>query len=41
MERLLGRESDRQEDTSDMFIVDSYGNPEVMLSHPLAYDLFL
>lgn len=40
MERLLGRESDRQEDTSDMFIVDSYGNPEVMLSHPLAYDLF-
>lgn len=40
MERLLGRESDKQSDTSDMFIVDSYGNPEVMLSHPKAYDLF-
>ena len=40
MERLLGRESDRQDDTSEMFIVDSYGNPEVMLSHPKAYDLF-
>ena len=39
-ERLLGRESDKQADTSDMFIVDSYGNPEVMLSHPMAYDLF-
>ena len=40
MERLLKRESDKQTDTSDMFIVDSYGNPEVMLSHPKAYDLF-
>ena len=40
MERLLGRESDKQDDTSEMFIIDSYGNPEVMLSHPKAFDLF-
>ena len=39
MERLLGRESDKQEDTSEMLVVDSFGNPEKMLAHPKAYDL--
>ncbi|MCR4792551.1 MAG: hypothetical protein K5871_07360 [Lachnospiraceae bacterium] len=40
-ERLLRRESDKQEDSSSMFIIDSYGSPETMLSHPRAYDLFI
>ena len=40
MERLLGRESDKENDSSRMFYVDSYGSPEVMLTHPKAYDLF-
>ncbi len=40
MERLLGRESDKEGDSSRMYYVDSYGSPEVMLSHPKAYDLF-
>ena len=40
MERLLGRESDKESDTSRMFYVDSYGSPETMLSHPKAYDIF-
>lgn len=40
-ERLLKRESDKQEDSSSMFIIDSYGNPETMLAHPRAYDLFI
>ena len=40
MERLLGRESDKEDDSSSMYFVDSYGNPTVMLSHPKAYDLF-
>ena len=40
MERLLGRESDKETDTSRMFYVDSYGSPETMLAHPKAYDIF-
>jgi len=39
MERLLGRESDKQKDTSELLVVDSFGNPEKMLAHPKAYDL--
>ena len=40
-ERLLRRESDKQEDSSGMYIVDSYGSPETIMSHPRAYDLFI
>ena len=40
-ERLLRRESDRQEDSAGMYIVDSYGSPETIMSHPRAYDLFI
>ena len=40
MERLLGRESDKEGDSARMYYVDAYGSPEVMLSHPKAYDLF-
>ena len=40
MERLLGRESDKEGDSSRMYYVDSYGSPETMLAHPKAYDLF-
>ena len=40
MERLLRRESDKETDSSMMYIVHSYGSPEVMLSHPKSYDLF-
>lgn len=40
-ERLLRRESDKQEDSAGMYIVDSYGSPETIMSHPRAYDLFI
>jgi DNA-binding LytR/AlgR family response regulator len=40
LERLLGRESDRVKDTAGIFYIDSYGNPESLLSHPMQYDVF-
>ncbi|MCR4895422.1 MAG: hypothetical protein K5891_01460 [Lachnospiraceae bacterium] len=40
LERLLDRESDRVKDTAGIYYIDSYGNPESMLSHPMQYDVF-
>ncbi len=38
MERLLGRESDRRQNTTGVLYVDSFGNRDAILTTPMIYD---
>ncbi len=40
LERLLQRESDRRQDGREPFYIDSYGNPDMLLSSPMLYQVF-
>lgn len=40
LERLLKRESDNLRDKREPFYLDSYGNPEAVMSSPMLYEAF-
>ena len=40
LERLLDRESDRRKEEQGLLYIDSYGNPDALLTHPMQYDAF-
>ncbi|MCR5476903.1 MAG: DNA-binding response regulator, partial [Lachnospiraceae bacterium] len=40
LERLLDRESDRRKGEQGLLYIDSYGNPDALLTHPMQYDAF-
>lgn len=40
LERLLKRESDKQNGVREPFYIDSYGNPDAVMHSPMLYDTF-